>query len=78
MEFKTGYYYLTVSGQLKFLELGEVKDPIKFFDDPFVNKWWRVEKEVDYIAMIIEVEHTVYSEIANRKALKSYGSSELH
>ena len=78
MEFKKGYYYLTISGQLKFKEMGEVKDPLKFFDDPFVNRWWHVERELDYISMIVDVEHVVYSEIANRKALKAHGTSEVH
>jgi hypothetical protein len=67
MDFKIGYYYLTISGQLKFKKMDDVKDPIMLFDDPFVSRWWLVERETAYVDMIIDVEHSVYNDIANRK-----------
>lgn len=71
MDFKIGYYYLTINNQLKFRKLEDVKEPMALFDDPFINKWWRVEKESDYIAMIIEVEQSVYTCIMNQKSMRA-------
>jgi len=70
MDFKIGYHYLTVNGQLRFKKVEDIEDPLAFFEDTFIKRFWLVQTETDYIDMIVAVEQDVYTDIANKKIQK--------
>lgn len=70
MEFKKGYYYLTVNNQLKHTPAEEVSNPAFFTDDPFIKQFWSVDTEKDYITMLMHTENIVYADITEGKHRK--------